>query len=554
MKFAPLASLIAVCAILFPSPARSQTMAVQGETIEVSIVNLDVVVTDKKGHRIFGLPKEAFEVLEDGKPQPITNFTEMRQDEVVAESTAQGAAAASQPKRQSRVIVVFVDHLQLPNFKINPVFDGLKKLLRDTVRSGDTVMIASWNHGLAKRLGPTDDLATIGRTLDVLAKESIGGGFFNTEEALAAEEASTTQFLMETGRRATVDDGAAPFDSRPIDDITPYSIRQKIAAIKTIVTSISAFDGKKLMILLTDRMGDWNGAQQFDRSPYFTHAYTGDLVAAANAAGVSLYPIYPHGVGWTFQGASNPGSFVMGRSRDDDPRFDNARRPPAMPNDYQLLMNEMTSLNALAVQTGGIAAAGAIDIVKMLPSIRSDLGSYYSLAYKVPSNRRGQAHQVVVKTTDASYRVRSRRQFIEKSDDAAMRDHVIANLIRAPEASSIAVTVSAGRQVQIKQHTYSVPIVIKVPKSALTMMPGEGTNGGAFTVYLAPGRTLGYGPGVWTQKVPFTAESESKDGFFSYEFDLVTDPQTDRLSVGVMDDLSHDTGFARIDLAIVHPD
>jgi len=558
MKSAPAASLIVLCSVLFPAPAAPQTMAVQGETIEVSIVNLDVVVTDKKGHRIFGLPRDAFEVLEDGKPQPITNFTEMRQDEVVADSVtgvAPGSVLAPQPKRQSRVIVVFVDHLRLPHFKVDPVFEGLKKLLRETVQTGDTVMIASWNQQLTSRLRPTDDLTAISRTLDTLAKESIGGGFYRVEDVGGGEPAATTQFLMDTGRPATGDDAGAPFDERPLDDITAYNIRQKINAMKAILSSISAFDGKKVMILLTDRLGDYTATQSFNRTPYFTPAYTDGLVAAANAAGVALYPFYPEGVGSTFQGdASGPGSFAMRRSsgsrRDDDPRVDNARRRPFRPSDYETLMNEMTALNAMASQTGGIAAAGTIDIAKMLPSIRGDLGSYYSLAYKVPSNRRGQSHQVVVKTTNGSYRVRSRRQFIEKSDDAAMRDRVIANLIRAPEGSSIAVTVSAGRQVRIRQHKYSVPIVVKVPRSSLTMMPAEGTNRGAFTVYLAPGRTLGYGPGVWTQKVPFTAGTESKDGSFTYEFNLVTDPATDRLSVGVMDDLSHDTGFARIDLSI----
>jgi VWFA-related protein len=561
MKSAPVASLIMLCSVLFPAPAAPQTMAVQGETIEVSIVNLDVVVTDKKGHRVFGLPKEGFVVLEDGKPQPITNFSEMRQDEVVADAAgAPGSAPAPQPRRQSRVIVVFVDHLRLPHFKIDPIFAGLKKLLRETVQTGDTVMIASWNRRLTSRLLPTDDLNAVSQTLDTLAKESIGGGFYHVEDMGGGEPAATTQFMMDTGRPAG-DDEASLFDQRPLDDITAYNIRQKINAIKAIVSSISAFDGKKVMILLTDRLGDYTATQSFDRTPFFTPAYTDGLVAAANAAGVAIYPFYPEGVGMTFQGdASGSGSFAMNgpRSRwgggwirpDDDPRVDNARRRPHIPNDYETLMNVMSSFNAIASQTGGIAAAGVIDIGKMLPSIRSDLGSYYSLAYKVPSNRHGQSHQIIVKTTDGAYKVRSRRQFIEKSDDTAIRDRVIANLIRAPEASSIAVTVSAGPLVRIKQHMFSVPITITVPRSSVTMMPADGTNRGSFTVYIAPGRTLGYGPGVWTQKVPFTAASESKDGSFTYEFDLVTDPATDRLSIGVMDDLSRDTGFARIDLSI----
>jgi hypothetical protein len=52
-----------------------QLPRVAGETIEVSLVNLDVVVTDKQGRRVHGLTANDFEVLEDGKPQAITNFS-----------------------------------------------------------------------------------------------------------------------------------------------------------------------------------------------------------------------------------------------------------------------------------------------------------------------------------------------------------------------------------------------------------------------------------------------------------------------------------------------
>src|ERR1043165_8057766 len=45
------------------------------ETIDVSLVNLDVIVTDRRGHRIHGLTPADFEFFKDGKPQAITNFS-----------------------------------------------------------------------------------------------------------------------------------------------------------------------------------------------------------------------------------------------------------------------------------------------------------------------------------------------------------------------------------------------------------------------------------------------------------------------------------------------
>src|SRR5574337_1010846 len=43
-------------------------------SVEVPLVNVDVVATDNSGNFITGLKKQNFRVLEDGAPQTITNF------------------------------------------------------------------------------------------------------------------------------------------------------------------------------------------------------------------------------------------------------------------------------------------------------------------------------------------------------------------------------------------------------------------------------------------------------------------------------------------------
>src|SRR5580698_3871423 len=43
--------------------------------IDVNLVQVDAVVTDSRGKRVTDLPSSAFEILQDGKPQTITNFS-----------------------------------------------------------------------------------------------------------------------------------------------------------------------------------------------------------------------------------------------------------------------------------------------------------------------------------------------------------------------------------------------------------------------------------------------------------------------------------------------
>ena len=55
-----------------PDPSRSQTVI----HVESRAVLVDVIVTDSSGKPVTGLPKDAFTVTEQGKPQTISFFEE----------------------------------------------------------------------------------------------------------------------------------------------------------------------------------------------------------------------------------------------------------------------------------------------------------------------------------------------------------------------------------------------------------------------------------------------------------------------------------------------
>src|SRR5438270_1681862 len=151
--------------------AAAQTASVPraAENIDVSIVNVDTVVTDKHGARIHGLRKDDFEIYENGVRQPITNFAEYASERQAASagaalpSTTSAVAQYTQPPpRQRRTIIVFVERFQLPSFRSDPLFAAMKKLLHDAVRPGDLVTVVTWDHGvLGRRLDYTDNLDLI---------------------------------------------------------------------------------------------------------------------------------------------------------------------------------------------------------------------------------------------------------------------------------------------------------------------------------------------------------------------------------------------------------
>ena len=70
---------------LFATPAESKPQTPAAPDSESSVatfrvnarsVVVDVVVTDKRGKAVTGIPRQNFQVFEDGKPQAVTFFEE----------------------------------------------------------------------------------------------------------------------------------------------------------------------------------------------------------------------------------------------------------------------------------------------------------------------------------------------------------------------------------------------------------------------------------------------------------------------------------------------
>lgn len=64
-----------------------------GERMEVRIIEIDAVVTDRNGKIVQGLKREDFELRENYRSQPISNFQEIRlpqPNDVVAASSIDG--------------------------------------------------------------------------------------------------------------------------------------------------------------------------------------------------------------------------------------------------------------------------------------------------------------------------------------------------------------------------------------------------------------------------------------------------------------------------------
>ena len=181
-----IAALLTATTLSAQQPPPQTELPKLSETIDVRVINVDVVVTDKKGNPITGLKQEDFELYENGVPKTVTNFYEVegakaRNVVVASQPGVQASAPPPQPAREEipenlrRRIIFFIDNLSLMPFNRNRVFKEMKEFAKNILRPGDEAMVATWNRSMKVRVNFTRDPVLIQQTLDIIAGESALG-------------------------------------------------------------------------------------------------------------------------------------------------------------------------------------------------------------------------------------------------------------------------------------------------------------------------------------------------------------------------------------------
>ena len=564
-----MARRLAVCVSLLVSlllgvlgPARAQKIPSLGETIEVSIVNVDVVVTDKDGKRIHGLTRDDFEIYENGKAQPLSHFAEYRGEAVRNRGHLSAEAAATleeappenpanQPS-QRRTLVLFIEMFKLPGFRVETFINSMKDVVRNTIRSGDSVSLVSFDGSATVRISATGDVAAVERELDEIGRECTGPVREKVRIA-ALEAADVRAFNAEAVAMAAArglqisvpsDTDVAVNAARIHALEARVEMNRRVATINTLIHGMAGIEGKKLLVLASHRLGEYTGAEFYyaagitdsmipalERADLDNRPAVRTIIANANASGVTIYPVFPTGLDYT---PADPSNRDISR---------------------HVLVNEMVMLKQIADQTGGATSYGTLNTANLMPAVAQDMSNYYSLAYRAAPQRDDYARKIVVKMKNPALNARARREFVEKSDDSQMRDRVLAMLHDAPMESNFQLQAQLGTTRKAGRRTQTAPLRVRIPINALTLLPQGGKHSGAFTVYAITGGKLGEISEVTrrTQSfdVPAADLERAMAGYFTYDFDVILSPLTKQVAIGVLDEVSKTYGVVSVPVAPV---
>lgn len=523
-------------AISLPLLGGAQQPDKFGESLEVRIVSVDVVVRDKDGNPVPGLTAADFVLYENGNAKAISNFAEYRETVAdVAEEPVTVPAVATRPP-QRRYIAFFVDRLNLRE-KINreEFFRGLRAFVDDSMREGDEGAIFVWGTSLEIRLSMTAERAALVETIRTLEEETklqLDNTDIELSELQFRERAwggdPSAASMIETDRRNAAQ---RAFDLQ----------QRKTYAINSVLQSLAGLDGKKVMILATERFSMLPGLEYgYPSTEFNARKMIDGVVEEANAAAVTVYGVFPRGL--------DRDPMAQGAGSYDAASGTSAGAPTA--NVYDQLANQATTIDSIATRTGGTAAIGGKLSAHSLDDAAQQLDNYYSLAYRPSGDDRTRA--IKVKVNRPGLEVLARSAVVDKSEKELSRDRMISRILFGAGASVIEISVKQGDVRKKGLTTYTVPVEIRIPIAQLTTIPGAKGLDGKFRVMSVAASPNGDVSEVsekqQTFHIPEKDAEKARAGMYAYTLDIVVRDTSSRALVAVVDELDNDAGYAEIPL------
>jgi len=130
-----------------------------------------------------------------------------------------------------------------------------------------------------------------------------------------------------------------------------------------------------------------------------------------------------------------------------------------------------------------------------------------------------------------------------------MESRVIANHIMKPTGNALGISVDAV-PAEMDGERRLVTVDVKIPIRKLKLVPDADGLAGSFTVFIATGDSVGHSSNVTRQTKeihwPADAIARAGDKELTFRVNVVLQPGRSQISVGVMDEQSHEKGFERV--------
>ena len=452
------------------SLAQEEAPGIFGEVIDVRVVNLEVVVTDRKGNRVVGLQPEDFRLLIDGEEKPIEYFSEVTLGLVAEDApgdgddpeSGQGASSADPSQAVPSLepgtpvgtsYLVFIDDFFPLRRDRNKVLESLEKEFGQ-LRPEDRMAVVAFD---GRRLAMLTSWTNSSNQLTDAFREARGRPAHGLKRRQELQSFRSTQGLggfenvnEDVGERLT------PEGRRYVEELTGQ-VSRTISAASATLRSFAMPPGRKVMLLLS---GGWpfdptQLAAEDNSRPVLDGEFDrgselfAPLSDTANLLGYTLYPV------------DVPGLEGFGTNVEDA-----SPTAPGLSPEFE----SQAALGMLAAQTGGRALLNSLR-VRPLETVAADTRSYNWLGFTADRQRDDEAHKIKVEVRNSRFKVRSRKSFLDFSRGAEVSAMVESSLLFGSTPTEEVMPIRLGEAKKAGRRFVELPITLAIPVSGMTVLP-----------------------------------------------------------------------------------
>lgn len=538
----------ALLAILLALPASGQAPQGQtdqpvglfGEQIEVRVVNVEVVVTDRQGNRVSDLTAPEFRLRVDGKEVPIEYFTEVRGGQAIAPVETPGSGVKGLPTLApgspvGTSYLVFIDDFFSVAARRNEVLQSLKDELA--------------------RLGPEDRMAIVaydGRTLDMLSSWSNSPRVLARalDQAIGRKAEGTARLAeqrsFDTSRRLGGTAGFGPrtaFASRlDVEELAyaervGYQVERVVGAAVSSLRGFASPPGRKVMLVLS---GGW----PFSPADYVVNDPNRPVLNQDVPRGEDIFrPLVDtaNRLGYTLYTVDVPGLETEAASAE--------RSAPAPTGINQREQEVQAALLYVAGETGGQAMLNAVRS-RIMERAEADTRSYYWLGFTPSWKGNDERHKVEVEVSRPGLKVRSRDGFLDLSRKAEVSMMVESAMLFGNAAGAMTMPIQVGAAEGKERKTMQLPVSLAIPVDSVTFVPVAGKHAAELELRIAAIDEKGDRADIPVIPLALSAESAPPaGGFIPYKTTLTLRRLAHHLILAVYDPLSGNILTAEADVA-----
>lgn len=403
--------------------------------ISTNLVQIDAVVTDGRGNHVTDLRAHEVEMLEDGRPQKISDFSYIkvvRPEPRAANPSETSGTAAAGPRRQlrreevQRTLALVVDDLRMSHDSVRFTKEALKRFLDEQVLPNDLVAIIRTAGGTGSLQQFTSDKQQLYAAVDKLKWVPRIGNDAQAFQTIKQETLSVPE-------RNMLD------NTNELDDLN--QMRKDLFAVGTLgalnylINGLSEMPGRKAIVLFSDGFQVFNPSEPSGSSRILNSLQL--LLDHANRASVVINTIDVRGLP------------TLGLTAADNTWNLTPQQVEERLNQRRAMFFETQSgLNYLAAQTGGLAIRNTNDMSGGVKRILDDQAGYYLIGYRPDDatfddeKGRTKFHHLTLKVKRAGkYNVRMRTGFYGITDEKlkttqATPQHQLIGALFSPFAAS----------------------------------------------------------------------------------------------------------------------